>query len=146
MQSWIILLSKKTISRHIQFKFKLLKWRKKEEEDFKNSNQDGNTKELETLGLKQENELKAFENKMTLMFNDLKKNRALETEKVILKYNNKNKDLANNQKSELMDSKKPGKAKYNVSVFRPTSKAGFKNMVDSTSNKHSEQNKSVQKV
>ena len=58
-------------------------------------------KEAEKIKVKQENEMNSFNLKITSSYNEFKKNRALEFDKLILRYKNKLKELDNNQKLEI---------------------------------------------
>jgi len=79
---------------------------------------------------KQDTELQVFQNKMNQTFNEFKKNRALETEKIIQKYKNKIKELDKNQKNELSETKRPNKK---IDYSRPGSKMGSKYLMTSNS-------------
>lgn len=58
-------------------------------------------KEVEKIKTKQDNESSAFQLKMTAAFNEFKKSRAAEYERLIQKFKNKIKDLELQQKTEL---------------------------------------------
>jgi hypothetical protein len=63
-------------------------------------------KEADKIKIKQENEMNAFNLKIQAAYNEFKKNRAIEFDKLILKYKNKLKELENNQKLEISNFSK----------------------------------------
>ena len=58
-------------------------------------------KELENIKQKQEMEISAFQLKMSAAYNEFKKARALDFDRIIQKYKNKLKDMENQQKLEM---------------------------------------------
>jgi len=78
-------------------------------------------KEVLKLKEKQDQELEVFQSKMNQTFNEFKKNRALETEKLIQKYKNKTKELEKAYKKEIKSEIHPNKGK---NYSRPGSKLG----------------------
>jgi hypothetical protein len=58
-------------------------------------------KEVEKIKVKQENEMLAFQLKMTATFNEFKKSRANEYERMVQQFKNKIKDLDIKQKTEF---------------------------------------------
>jgi hypothetical protein len=58
-------------------------------------------KELENIKEKQEMEISAFQLKMSSAYNEFKKARAVDFDRIIQKYKNKLKDLENQQKLEM---------------------------------------------
>lgn len=58
-------------------------------------------KELENIKQKQEMEISAFQLKMSAAYNEFKKARAVDFDRIIQKYKNKLKDLENQQKLEM---------------------------------------------
>lgn len=58
-------------------------------------------KEVEKIKIRHDNENLAFQLKMTAAFNEFKKSRATEYDRIIQKYKNKQKDLDLQQKNEL---------------------------------------------
>lgn len=58
-------------------------------------------KELENIKQKQEMEISAFQLKMSAAYNEFKKARAIDFDRIIQKYKNKLKDLENQQKLEM---------------------------------------------
>jgi len=95
-------------------------------------------KEVMKLKEKQDLELEVFQNKMNQTFNEFKKNRALETEKIIQKYKNRTKELEKAQKKEIKSEIHPNKGK---NYSRPGSKMGAsKYLQSSNSEAKSKQN------
>jgi len=99
-------------------------------ERYSRTKQEKLNKEIGKLKEKQETELQVFQNKTNQTFNEFKKNRALETEKIIQKYKNKIKELEKNQKNELSETKRPNKK---IDYSRPGSKIGSKSLMMSNS-------------
>lgn len=58
-------------------------------------------KELENIKQKQDMEISAFQLKMSAAYNEFKKARAVDFDRIIQKYKNKLKDLENQQKLEM---------------------------------------------
>ncbi len=58
-------------------------------------------KELENIKQKQEMEISSFQLKMSAAYNEFKKARAVDFDRIIQKYKNKLKDLENSQKLEM---------------------------------------------
>jgi hypothetical protein len=84
-------------------------------------------KEAEKLKTKQDNEMNAFNLKTQAAYNEFKKNRAIEFDKMILRYKNKMKELENNQKLEISNFSKILKG-----ISRPNSR--ISNIMKSASN------------
>jgi hypothetical protein len=63
-------------------------------------------KEAEKLKTKHDNETNAYNLKTQGAYNEFKKNRALEFDKMLLRYKNKLKELENNQKLEVSNFSK----------------------------------------
>ena len=63
-------------------------------------------KEAEKIKTKHDTEMNAFNLKTQAAYNEFKKNRALEFDKMILRYKNKMKELENNQKLEISNFSK----------------------------------------
>jgi len=101
------------------------KWEKKKVEKLNSM--------LEKLKLKQENEKQFAHKKMNLIFNEFKKNRAIETETIIQKYKNRHKGAESNQRCELNEFHKPMRSAMKNAHYRPNSTqknatgAGFMN-------------------
>ena len=74
-------------------------------------------KEVEKLRIKQDNENLGFQLKMSAAFNEFKKSRATEHERLIQKYKNKKKDLDLQQKTEINTISKKSKLIYFYFVF-----------------------------
>ena len=72
-------------------------------------------KELENIKQKQEMEISAFQLKMSAAYNEFKKARALDFDRIIQKYKNKLKDLENQQKLEMNSIAKMSKLIFFVS-------------------------------
>jgi len=84
-------------------------------------------KEAEKLKTKQDNEMNAFNLKTQAAYNEFKKNRAIEFDRMILRYKNKMKELENNQKLEISNFSKILKG-----ISRPNSR--ISNIMKSASN------------
>jgi len=110
----------------------ILNMQKSEDEKWLKTKQEKLEKEISKIASKQENENKVFENKMDVTFTEFKKTRALETERIILKYTNKSKELEKVQKTEMSETKKPGHGKIDT-LLRPSSKVAYKNIAISSS-------------
>ena len=63
-------------------------------------------KEAEKIKVKQDNEMNSFNLKTQAAYNEFKKNRALEFDKMIMRYKNKMMELENNQKLEVSNFSK----------------------------------------
>lgn len=63
-------------------------------------------KELENIKIKQDLEISSFQLKMSAAYNDFKKTRALDFDRIIQKYKNRLKDLENQQKVEMNNMSK----------------------------------------
>ena len=71
--------------------------------------------ELENIKQKQEMEISAFQLKMSAAYNEFKKARALDFDRIIQKYKNKLKDIENKQKLEMNSIAKMSKLIFFVS-------------------------------
>ena len=74
-------------------------------------------KELENIKQKQEMEISAFQLKMSAAYNEFKKARALDFDRIIQKYKNKLKDIENKQKLEMNSIAKMSKLIILVSII-----------------------------
>ena len=63
-------------------------------------------KELENIKIKQDLEISSFQLKMSSTYNEFKKTRALDFDRIIQKYKNRLKDLENQQKVEMNNMSK----------------------------------------
>jgi len=96
---------------------------KGEKGDFEEEKKAKLDREIEKLRLKQENEKNVYHKKMSQIFVEFKKNRALETEKIIQKYKNRLKDADNDEKCETNEFHRPLRtALKNVPYSSPTKK------------------------
>jgi hypothetical protein len=76
---------------------------------------------IEKLRQKQENEKQHYHKKMSQIFTEFKKNRAIETEKIIQKYKNKLKEAENHEKTQTNEFHRPMKTGMKNSPYRPNS-------------------------
>ena len=74
-------------------------------------------KELENIKTKQDMEISSFQLKMSSAYNEFKKNRALDFDRIIQKYKNKIKDLEKQQKLEMNAMTKLSKIYLNFFKF-----------------------------
>ena len=63
-------------------------------------------KELENIKIKQDLEISSFQLKMSSAYNEFKKTRAFDFDRIIQKYKNRLKDLENQQKVEMNNMSK----------------------------------------
>jgi hypothetical protein len=106
-----------------QIQMQILELNKVDMEKYNRIKLDKLNKEILKLKEKQDLELEVFQNKMNQTFNEFKKSRALETEKIIQKYKNRTKELEKFQQKEIQSEIHPNKAR-NYSNSRPSSKLG----------------------
>jgi len=117
-----------------QIQLKINEMVKNEQEKWEKHKNEKLKKELDKIRVKQENEMQFFHKKMNLIFNEFKKNRAIETEKILQKYGNKSKGTDNAHKCELNEFHRPLRSALKNTPYRPNSTAkntsgGFMNTV-----------------
>jgi len=122
----------------------ILDMQKAENEKHLKVKQEKMEKELAKILTRQETEVRVFEDKLAKTYTEFKKNRALDTEAIIIKYTNKSKELEKTQRFELSDSKKPGKR--TDALLRPSSKIAYKNNIAISSSDHKSSDQKNSKI
>jgi len=117
-----------------QIQLKINEMAKNEQEKWENHRNEKLKKELDKIRARQENEMQFFQKKMNNIYNEFKKNRAIETEKIVQKFGNKSKGTQNAHKCELNEFHRPLRTALKNNSFRPNSTSkntsgGFMNTV-----------------
>jgi len=92
-----------------------------EKDDFESEKQAKLQREIEKIRQKHDNEKQFYHKKMSQIFTEFKKSRAIETEKIIQKYKNKLKQLTNSEKCETNEFHRPLRTAMKNAPYRPNS-------------------------